>query len=369
MEKPRILCVAYDAAPSRAFMKMQKYSEKSSSPHAITTMTADGNPAVVYTGNIVDYIHVWKPNLMLIGMSSQPREIEMVAISEAKKIGIKYGFYGDIPRAFTRPHFQEALHDATFYMGVTPTEKEQGFAEIEAQGRCEFFATGNPLRDEFVIPMLPKKRWYTRNNFGIDHNDNVILMPGNKEVVANIIRVSEFCAYLRAKENSATKTHLWFAPHPGDTASHAVDKRDMKELQIYETLMKYQTQGNVTGSVITNRSASSLLPAVDMVVDCGSSLAIEAIYNRIPSVTWMTDEDRKSLVTSNGHSDLEVLANGCSVDGKLFAKNGTSEFSLYGISHFQYLDKMKATYPLPEIPDPYASVKKMLQVITDHLAL
>lgn len=374
---PKVLCVAYDAAPSRAFMKMREYNNANKDTFRITTMIADGKPDAVNAKEVADYIRDWEPNLILIGMSSQARDIEMCAIHTATHRRIPYGFYGDIPRAFTRPHFQEVLRGATFYMGTTPTEKEQGFAEIEAQGHCQFFATGNPLRDDFVIPDLQKRREEMRKEMKFGDRDEVILMPGNKEVVANIARVREFCGWLPVWDNPFP-VRVMFAPHPGDKAFYAVDKRDKQELNIYDTLMKYQTKQGVHGSVLTERSASSILPVVDFVVDCGSSLAIEAMYNRIPSITWMTDEDRKNLISSNGHAGLEVLDNKCSMPGKLSTwKSLTSpatekltlesRLSLYGIYQRDYLHRVTETYPIPEIPDPYASVKKMLQVITDHL--
>lgn len=369
---PRVLCVAYDAAPSRAFMKMSMYS-RNKYRFEIVTNIADGKPDTDKPEYVANFISEWKPNLIVIGMSSQPREIEMVAISEAKRLCIPYGFYGDIPRAFTRPHFQEALKGATFYMGVTPTEKEQGFAEIEAQGHCQFFATGNPLRDDFVIPDLQKKREEMRKEMKFGDRDEVILMPGNKEVVANIARVKEFCSWLPVWD-IPFPVRVVFAPHPGDKACYAVDKRDMKELDIYDRLMKYQTKQGVIGSVLTERSASSILPVVDMVVDCGSSLATEAMYNRIPSLTWMTHEDKENLISSNGHARLEVLDNKCSMPGKLTAWKATvktsdleERLSFYGIYQRDYLPRVTETYPIPEIPDPYASVKKMLHVIIDHL--
>lgn len=370
---PKVLCVAYDAAPSRAFRKMGEYSNKNITSLTMETGTADGKPHAITAKDVSDHIGKGKPNLILIGMSSQPRDIEVQAIWEAKQRSIPYGLYGDIPRAFTRPHFQEALKGATFYMGTTPTEKEQGFAEIEALGHCQFFATGNPLRDDFVIPDLQKKREEMRKEIKFGDHDFVVLMPGNKEVVANIARVKEFCGWLPVWD-IPSPVRVMFAPHPGDKGFYAVDKRDMQELNIYDTLMKYQTKQGVHGSVLTERSASSILPVVDMVVDCGSSLAIEAIYNRIPSLTWMTHEDKENLISSNGHARLEVLDNKCSMPGKLTAYKATlrtseleERLSFHGIYERDYLPRVKETYPIPEIPDPYASVKKMLQVITDHL--
>ena len=338
-------------------------------PFGISTVTADGDPQRVCEATLEYHFSGFNtrayPSIVfiMVGMSSQEREIEMSAIQWAEKLKIPYGLYGDIPGAFTRPHFKEGLKNATAYFGTAITDKARGKKYVGKNGTCTFFVTGNPLRDDMVIQNFSRAQKEARKLLGIPPDEFAILMPGNKDLLANIARVKEFLEFWR--KYSMIKSHIMFAPHPGDPAVHAIDCRDRSKLEIYKKMMRHETDSKSACSVL-HVPASSVLAAFNAVVDCGSSLAIEACINRIPSVTWMTKEDKENFIESNGHTKLEVLDNECSITRSVLEESLRSKsYSLDELFYTSYKHQIEKHYPHGEEPDKYRSVKKMIEILKE----
>ena len=115
----KVVLVARDAAPSRAFSKLAPVLQESGFDADL--LVGDGKPLI--EGEIINLVE--RANIVVLGMSSSENlaRPEILAGETAKKWGIPYGFYGDVRRCWARARagawFEDLASRTSFYFGIT----------------------------------------------------------------------------------------------------------------------------------------------------------------------------------------------------------------------------------------------------------
>ncbi len=297
----RIVCVARDAAPSRAFTRLEP--ELTKRGHAVQLFVGDGKPITASLDAVRGAAS--EASIVVLGMSSSKElaEPELVAGRVARDGGIPYGFYGDVRRCFNRARpgawFEELAEHAAFYFGVNG---EDALSAREVFQKAMLEGTGNPLREDMAYPTFSRAE--VRQKLGIADDEFMVLCPGGKCATVNIatwVAVQDALAVLDSR-----KWRMILATHPGDRTPEAVDLKDGKPLKIYDDLVQFapvKTQF-VSKEVL---GSSELVPGADLVVEFGSSIGMEAAAQGIPVVTYCTGVAEKRNEKASGTRVTELV--------------------------------------------------------------
>jgi hypothetical protein len=296
-----IALVARDAAPSRCFHGL--FESLISRGHSVDLMVGDGRPVEVSIDTVC------LSQLILLGMSSTAKlaEPELLAGQIACDAKIPYGFYGDVPRCWARARkgawFEELAKGASFYLAADEDDVEAAREVFPESTRL--VAVGNPLREQMAFPKYSRQE--ARELMGIDAPDRMVLVPGGKSVVGNIL-LWHFAVTLMERVNNffdEGKVHLVLAIHPGDPALHSACGFLPA---IYEELINYSLVP--TGFLIPDYPPLNTMEAVsgaDLVVEFSGSIGIAAAYQRIPVLAPKIDILARNLKAESGYDEPELL--------------------------------------------------------------
>ncbi len=251
-------------------------------------------------------------DLVLLGMSSSPElaEPEIVAGNVARKAGIPYGFYGDIPRCWGRARsgvwFEELASSAAFYFGVTQADADEACEVFE---NAQLVGTGNPLREEMAFPRFTREE--VRSQLKIAPEEKLVLAPGGKVASGNIASWVVLSDALTLLASEGTRFQVILATHPGDRTPYAVDSATQKEMRIYEELVRFSpVPMRIVGKDAF--TTSDLVPAADIIVEYGSSIGIEGAYQGVPVVSLGFEMLFRRHEEHSGTRILEAVKDGLS---------------------------------------------------------
>lgn len=309
MPEKRIVLVARDAAPSRAFMKLEPMLKETG--FAVDLFVGDGKPLTKTDEEIL--FAVSRANSVLLGMSSSEElaKPEILAGNQAKTCGITYGFYGDIRRCWARARpyawFETLAPNTAFYLGIT---QEDANAALEVFPNAQCFGTGNPLREEMAFPRFTREE--VRKKLGITLDEKFVLAPGGKFAGGNFAlwTIIMEALTLLTKTNKQN-FQLVLATHPGDRTPFAVDPTTQKEMRLYEELTKFSPVPTrlIDKEVLTT---SDLVPGADIIVEFGTSIGIEGAYQNVPVITLGFEVLLKRAEKISGTRTLESVEDGLS---------------------------------------------------------
>lgn len=295
MSKPLIVMVARDAAPSGCFRRLVPVLVDRGFDTCL--MIGDGRPLGQSNEEIVSA--VFDASLVLLGMSSSAElaEPEIIAGTAAASNKVPFGFYGDVPRCWARARpgvwFGSLAAKASFYFGVNDSDAKASGA-VFPEAMC--IGTGNPLREDMAFPKCTRD--YVRSRLGASSTERLVLAPGDKFAAGNMTTwtvVMEALSLL-ANRQGANQYRLLLSRHPGDRTDQS----------LYDELIKWSpVPVEMVGREVL--TASDMIPGIDLVVDFGGSIGIEAAYNRIPVISLQTEVQLEILKAKNGNRDLELV--------------------------------------------------------------
>ena len=308
MDRKKVVLVARDAAPSRAFIKLEPVLRENG--FDVSLLVGDGK-SIVHTDEQIVFAMVGA-SIVILGMSSSEElaRPELLAGKMANGWGIPYGFYGDVRRCWARARtgawFEELASDAAFYFGVT---QDDAVAAREVFPNASLYGTGNPLREEMAFPLFTRES--VRAKLGINPEEKLVLAPGGKFAAGNMASWAIIMDAL-ALLGDAHRFQLILSTHPGDRTPYAVDSETHKGLNLYEELVAFSpVPTRIVGKDML--TTSDMVPGADIIVEFGSSIGIEGAYQNVPVITLGMEVLLRRLEQASGSRMLEMAVDGLSV--------------------------------------------------------
>lgn len=372
----RILLVARDKAPSEAFTRLCDHLRSRS--HEPSAFLGNGKPFATPLANIAAM--AGKADIVLAGMSSSAElaEPEIAAATAAADTGVPFGFYGDRygahERAAEGKWFAAFRESASFFFALN---KEEALAATGVFKNARCVATGNPTWEDFAFPKFTRAE--VRDRLGVDEKTKVVLAPGGKSPVVNILvwgLLVEACANIPG-------ALVLLAPHPGDRACDAIDPAVLKQVagalftSLGEVVAAFAARANA--GIYTDLvefaglpvrllgkdvKTSDLLPGADLVAEWGSTIGIEAAHLRIPIVSISTRIGRRRLASISGSEEWELCRLGvsdrvCLADGSAHLAERLAYLLGRGAAHL----RRRQTEVYSVSPTKGAAVAKMTAVL------
>jgi hypothetical protein len=242
-----------------------------------------------------------------------------------------------------RVWFEKYRDKASFLLVASENDAE------ESRGlypNAKIVISGNPIRDMYFSPRNSRK--YARKILSIADDETMVLCPGGKDLVSNILH---FGATLEALNRiSGRKFKVFFTLHPGDPNLPSV----------YGDLVKYS---KIPVSLKTKEEiiSSDMIPAADIVIDLGSDVGVEAACQRIPVISYFSYVKLGELVMSRGSDELYLAKIGAALqingDSELLR---TSIISLLSDSS-KMREQQKKVFSVPQ--EKGAAVRKIIETL------
>lgn len=365
----RIVCVARDAASSRAFARLAPVLRERGA--TVVTFLGNGKPLTDSIAVIVEWVRT--SDCVILGMSSSAELAvpEIAAAHAARDSKIPYGFNLDIPHCEKREWFGELRDCASFFFA--PSEKER---EVVARQypRAKVFATGNPLREEdFFLPLTHEE---VRERLGVTDNENMILAVGIKSPVVNL----GMWSLLMDALDGDMRFCVFLAYHPGDRTVTAVDpdlarkiarergisldealKLPEVSLDIYGDLMKSPPKNVRVALLPSSFETAHAVPGADIVVEFGSSVGMTAAAQRVPLITLSTAIGRQRFISVSGTDVTEAMECGVTKVVKADADCLKEEIDELLADFHDLREKQEANLPKPT--ERGAAIRKMADAV------
>lgn len=351
--KPVIVLAGHDAAPSGCFKRFGPELEKRG--FEVVLFIDHGKPRTSTDEQIAAAVS--RAQLVILGTSSTAElaATELVAGRAAVAGKIPIVFYFDVRTCWTLGNkwYHELAPSVIACLGVEPSDPAEAQRTFP---NARFFGTGNPLHGEMALP--PKfPRDEVRAKLGLQPDEVAVMLTTVKSPGCNLAQLELLIRALEILQNAGRKIRLLVSPHPGDRTPFAVDPGpDVEELlkqqgfpgevPVFLTEFKafqeahpglglellapkpmnlYQelaSHGEVKVEMVPPNvfRGGELLPAVECLVEYGSSLALQAacMEEPVPVVTLAIDlivrrHARTTGVTPPASPYLEAQEEGLSL--------------------------------------------------------
>lgn len=356
----KVTLVAQDIAPSLAFEMLA--TELKNRGHEARLLVGKGKAFSATLDEVREAVK--DADVVVSGMSSSAKlaEPEIAACEEAisQERKIPLGFYGDTyhchERARENAWFGSYRRYADFFFAIN--EEEAGTAkDVLVKPALVSVVTGNPTWEAYSFPKYTRAA--VRTKYGVADDEILVLAPGGKAPVVNIALWSLLVDALRG---FSRKSRVMVAYHPGDRTPYAVDPdKGNAPLNIYGDLKAFsQVQIEFLDASI---KTSDVLPGADVVVEWGSSIAIEAAHQRIPVISVSTEIGRKRMFSIAKTEKWEAVELGVSEgvynleDLRFMLEELTSDKAI----RQNLLETQARVYPKPQAKG--SAVKKMADTL------
>lgn len=288
---------------------------------------------------------------VVCGMSSSKvlATIELVAADMAKQAGVPFFLFADAFKSHLKPYFQDLLLEAAAFMVLSPTEAQKArdrFPGINA------VATGNPAWEKFFFPRFSREE--VRDRLMIPEDKFVVLSPGTKDLVINVLLWGSILDAVEPLDNVLVLASV-----------HPRDKSPIKE---YEKLADWSTDRLQVVVSDPNdpesMSGSNILPGANVVIDSGSTIALEAAALRIPVLTYSSEISLGRRQKDNGTRLVEMAKLGLTNQ-----RHGVRAVHDLGCEvrsvYYRKLNAVKRRQEevFPQAEEPDQAVKKMVAVL------
>lgn len=277
--------------------------------------------------------HVADCDAVVVGMSSSEElaKEELAVARETIRLGKPVFCYADT--FGLRPYFKDVLEaSGTTLFHLNDYEVQEA---VKKHPTLDAVSTGNPMWETYFFPKSTREQ--VRESLGISNDAKVILCPGGKDVAVNILHFSK-----AIEDAQCLKKHqvvVILSLHGGDRTDPAA----------YNTLKDYTPEG-VTVKIVSGKdmSGSDILPGVDLVCASASTIEIEAICQRIPVVSYISNLARRRLKKATGSDVWELVTQRVVLD----ANDGEDEVNPIGFGlHFDStMSRRVELYPKPKHP-------------------
>ncbi len=330
--------VARDIAPSRCFEMV-----KSSIPNEnkVISFLGHGKPIKEPIEHIM-----WQAknsDIILLGMSSsiELSKEERIVADCAIEENVPYGFYADTYGVSKRAWFEKYRDNASFLFVVSENDAEEA---KDLYPNAKIVISGNPIRDGYFS--LKHSRKDVRKILSIAYNETMVLCPGGKDLVSNILH---FGAVLETLHRiSDRKFKVFFTLHPGDLNAPSMYSDLVEHSKIPVSL---KTKEEIT--------SSNMISAADIVIDLGSDVGVEAACQRIPVISYFSYVRLGELMMSRGSGELYLAKIGAALQ-----INGDSELLRTSIISLLFdfskmREQQKKVFPVPQKKG--AAVRKIIE--------
>lgn len=278
----KLVMVAKDIAPSKAFEKFQKRYEKEIS---ITSFLGFGKSIDIKLKTIEKEVRT--ANVILLGMSSSEelaREEIFAGLIAADAIK-PFGFFADTYNVVGRTWFGALKNIAKFVFVINEDEAKKAKSFFS---NSEIVISGNPTWEDFFFPQVSYKD--IREYLCMADDGKMILCPGGKNFLVNILHWGGVIDAINLFDPAGDlyKFKIVLAMHPGD----------LNDPNSYADLVKFSK----VPAMITKNSPSSsqLVVGCDIVVQSASTVGIEAACQRKPVIDYFTGLALERLKESTG---------------------------------------------------------------------
>lgn len=322
----KAVLVARDIAPSNAFEMLEKnLSWKKYNVGHPDTYTLEDDYVVMFLGRgkplkeSKDEIAaaVKGADVILVGMSSSEElsAPEIFACGAAQGVGVPYGLYADtFGCAVNRNWFDCVRADASFVFVLNEKEAEEARKVFP---KAKVIASGNPTWDEFFYPKLTREE--SRAKLGIKEDEIFIFCPGGKTLAINMQHwgfVIETLKYMNeAPDYSERKWQVIFSRHPGDRPLAVATKEDfggsveaaakvnaMLEAERAKNYAELVKLSDIPARIMKSEemSSSDMIPGMDLMISCCSTVEIEAVCQRKPVISYIPHTGMVRMRTTMG---------------------------------------------------------------------
>lgn len=354
----KVVLIAQDIAPSLAFEMLAV--ELASRGHDAELLIGKGKAFPVTLDEVRKTAR--NADIVVVGMSSSAKlaEPEVVACEEAILTVIPYGFYGDTyhchERARNGSWFATCRQNAEFFFAINE-EEASAAKDVLINPNLVSVATGNPTWENYFFPKYTRQE--VRAKYGVADDEVLALAPGGKAPVVNIMI---WGLLVDAMAELERKSRIMVAYHPGDRTPYVVDPdKGNAQLNIYGDLKTFSPVP--VEFLPSDVKTSDVLPGADVVIEWGSSIAIEAAHQRIPVISVSTEVGRKRTFSTSKTEKWEAVELGISEEArdlkdlKLMLEELTSDGAIR-----QYLLETQArVYPKPQAKG--SAVRKMADTL------
>lgn len=292
----KVVLVARDIAPSNAFkMVVAEFLGNSWLP-SHTSVLVKGAELFVGSGKPLKATEdeiaaaVKSADVVLVGISSSAElaKEELVACKVAKEASVPYGLYADtFGCAVNRNWFDHVRAEASFVFVLNGKEAEEA---RKVFSKAKVVASGNPTWDDFFYPKLTREE--SRAKLGIKDDEVFVLCPGGKSLAINIQHwgfVIEALDFMNGSEYAPRKWNVIFSRHPGDQSAP----------DAYAELVKFS---DIQAKVVApdEMKTSDMIPGMDVMVSCCSTVEIEAVCQRKPVISYIPHTGLVRMRTTMG---------------------------------------------------------------------
>lgn len=265
----KILLVARDPSPSRAFRKVATCALKLS--HDVHAVLGDGQD-IELTSNELDAAIEWA-DVLLVGMSSSEQfsALERRCCEHAVRQALPFGLFSDSFECWRRQHFA-SVRESARYLFVS-SEAEVPEAQ-KLYPHATVAASGNPIWEDLVIPY---SRDQARGSLNVGHM-MLIVCPGNKAEASDPPNKNVQLVRAVSSAYAGLDVHVVFHPHPGD---HADDSYYREHLAgVADVVLRNDKDAKAQWVRAANAVVSACSPSTDL----------QALIHGIPCVNVLDDE-------------------------------------------------------------------------------
>jgi hypothetical protein len=256
----------------------------------INAFLGQGKPLAISIPEIETAIK--KASAVLLGMSSslELAKEEIAAGRKAAELGIPFGFYADTYGVYKRPWFKD-LREQTSFIFVINENEGRGAKEIFPHAKI--IISGNPAWEDFCSPKYSYKE--VRINLGIESNEKMVLSPGGKLAISNILLWGAVIEAAHSPILAPFSLKIFLATHPGDP----------NPPEIYSDLEKFS---RIPVKIIPSQNIkiSDLVPGCDILIESYTTTGIEAAHQRKPVIDFFTEIALNRLQSMTGTRNWEL---------------------------------------------------------------
>jgi hypothetical protein len=158
-----------------------------------------------------------------------------------------------------------------------------------------------------AFPRFTKEE--VRAKLGVQPDEKIVLAAGGKFAAANM---ASWALLMDALSRIVTQRFkLIIGLHPGDRTPFAFDQEAGELMHLYKELVHFSpvTAAILDRSILTTSDA---VPGADIVVEFGTSIGIEAAYQRIPVINLGIEILFRELEQTYGRRTFEAIEMGLS---------------------------------------------------------
>jgi hypothetical protein len=227
-------------------------------------------------------------DVILVGMASDEKlaKEEMAACKVAIEMGVPFGFYADTYGVCQRKWFEKLCDKASFLFVVNEEEAETA---RELYPNAIVFVTGNPTWEDYFYPRMSREE--VRAKLGVEDNETMVLCPGGKSLVVNILHWGGVIEALSQLDADSSHWKVFFSLHPGD----------QNKPESYSELVECKVPARlVTKSLM---SSADMVAGCDLVIESASGIGTAAACQRKPTISYFSEIALARMEKAGGTRD------------------------------------------------------------------